>query len=229
MASMGEMLENIAHQWRQPLSTITTAASGAKVKKEFGQLDDEFFFDSIDLIVKSSNYLSQTIEDFRDFFKQSKEKENFDIVDIINHSIKISNLPKDIIIDLKTENITINGYKNEFIQVLLNLINNSKDAFKTRKIKDKIIKIKIKKINNDIVFTFFDNAGGIDEDKLEKIFEPYYTTKHKSQGTGIGLYMSEQIIVKHFKGHMSVNNLHFNYKGKDYFGAYFKIVIPLSL
>ncbi|WP_419768076.1 ATP-binding protein [Arcobacter sp.] len=230
MASMGEMLENIAHQWRQPLSTITTAASGAKIKKEFGDLDDEFFYDSVDLIIRAATYLSQTIDDFRDFFKQSKNKENFKLSTLINTSIKLANIKNtDIEIVTVYEDCEILGYKNELIQVFLNIFSNAKDILNTTKSVNKLIKIEIEKTNNNITFSILDNAGGIKESDIEKVFEPYFTTKHKSQGTGIGLYMSEQIITKHFGGEINVQNINFLYKDKEYFGANFKIKIPISL
>jgi PAS domain S-box-containing protein len=230
MASMGEMLENIAHQWRQPLSTITTAASGAKIKKEFGDLDDEFFYDSVDLIVRAATYLSQTIDDFRDFFKQSKNKERFTLSTLLNTSIKLANIKNtDIEIVTLYEDYEILGYKNELIQVLLNFLSNAKDALNTARNTNKLIKIEIKKVDKNIIFSILDNAGGINESDIEKVFEPYFTTKHKSQGTGIGLYMSEQIITKHFDGEISVQNINFFHKEKEYFGANFKIKIPTNL
>ncbi len=230
MASMGEMLENIAHQWRQPLSTITTAASGMKVKKDFAQLDDEFFEESVDIIIKSSNYLSHTIEDFRNFFRHSNNFEYFEIVDAIKDCMTILKLKfriNEVTITFAGDTETkINGYKNEFIQVFLNLINNSIDVFKTKKIKQGEILIEINNLNKNIEIIYHDNAEGIDEAIIDKIFEPYFTTKHKSQGTGIGLYMSEEIINRHFKGNLSVKNSSFKIKEKEYFGAEFKIIIP---
>ncbi|RXJ67927.1 hypothetical protein CRV08_08920 [Halarcobacter ebronensis] len=232
MASMGEMLENIAHQWRQPLSTITTAASGMKVQKEFGILDDKFFNDSIDTIVKSSNFLSQTIEDFRNFFKRSNAKETFTLEEAVEDLLKI------ISIKLKTNNIDFNlindnsykirGYKNEFIQVFLNFINNSIDAFTLLDAEKKIILVESTITSNAILITFQDSAGGIGKDTIEKVFEPYFTTKYKSQGTGIGLYMSEEIITKHFKGKLNVKNSNFTWNSKEYFGAKFIIELPLN-
>jgi len=227
MASMGEMLENIAHQWRQPLSIITTAASGTKIKKEFDQLDDSFFFESIDLITKSANYLSHTIDDFRDFFKQSKDKEEFKLLDIVQNSIKLTNIKNSVDIELFSDDIKIFGFKNELIQVFINLLNNSKDALIQSKKEIKYIKISAKKIDNNVIITILDNAGGIDENLIDKIFDPYFTTKHQSQGTGIGLYMSQQIIIQHFKGQMSVTNVNFKQKNKEFFGAKFKIELPL--
>ena len=231
MASMGEMLENIAHQWRQPLSTISTAASGIKIKKEFDDLDDSFFFESIDLIVKSTKYLSSTIEDFRDFFKHSKNIEQFKLSEIINNVIKLSNIKQRAIdLEINCDDITIEAYKNELVQVLLNIINNSKFALDHKKVENKLIKIDVKKINKDYVsITILDNAGGIEENKVNKIFEPYFTTKHKSQGTGIGLYMSEQIITKHFNGEILALNKNFIYKNRNYFGASLEIKIPIKL
>lgn len=230
MASMGEMLENIAHQWRQPLSVISTAATGTKIKKEFGELNDEFLFESIDLIVKSANYLSHTIDDFRDFFKHSKNKEDFKIADTLNNAIKLANIKNRAIdLDLKFEDIEINGFKNEFVQVLLNILNNSKHALDENKVENKYIKIELKKQNKDAIISILDNGGGIEEDKIIKVFEPYFTTKHQSQGTGIGLYMCEQIITQHFGGEISIHNVNFNYKNRDYFGAKLKIVLPLNL
>ncbi len=230
MASMGEMLENIAHQWRQPLSTITTAASGAKIKKEFGELSDEFFYDSVDLIIRASNYLSQTIDDFRDFFKQSKNKEKFTLSTLLNSAIKLANIKNtDIEIITLYKDCEIFGYKNELIQVLLNIFSNAKEALDATKNSNKLIKIEVKQVDNKIIFSILDNGGGIKESNIEKIFEPYFTTKHKSQGTGIGLYMSEQIITKHFDGELSAQNINFFYKEKEYFGANFKIKIPTNL
>jgi PAS domain S-box-containing protein len=230
MASMGEMLENIAHQWRQPLSTITTASTGIKLKKEFDSLDDEFLDESLEIILKSSNFLSQTIEDFRNFFKHSEDIETFKVETIIQDALNILKLKlysNDIHIQIynRTE-YQLQGYKNELIQVFLNILNNSVDAFLQNDIEDKYIIIKIKNDGNYLVVTIQDNANGIDDNIIEKVFEPYFTTKHKSQGTGIGLYMSEQIIEKHFNGEISVKNSEFEIDSKKYFGAQFTIVLP---
>ncbi len=232
MASMGEMLENIAHQWRQPLSTITTAASGIKLKKEFGLLDDTFFNDSVGIIIRSANYLSQTIEDFRNFFKHSDNKEKFQISTAIQESFNIlrlkinSNSVKTYLRD--DSKVIIEGFKNEFIQVFLNLINNSIDTFKNMEDENRIILINIEKVKNSVEISFQDSAKGINKDIIDKIFEPYFTTKHKSQGTGIGLYMSEQIINKHFDGRITVCNANFELDSKKYHGAKFTITLPLS-
>lgn len=232
MASMGEMLENIAHQWRQPLSIITTAASGVKVQKEVGTLDDEFLEKSFNVIIKSSNFLSQTIEDFRNFFKRSLDKESFTMEEVLDDLLKIISLKlnsNDIVININHKNkCMIQGYKNEFIQVFLNLINNSIDAFNLVEVKNKIIIIETSKTQNTILITFKDSAKGIDKKNLDKVFEPYFTTKYKSQGTGIGLYMSEEIITKHFYGNINVRNSTFLWDSKEYVGAEFIIELPLN-
>ncbi|XPV68214.1 MAG: ATP-binding protein [Halarcobacter sp.] len=233
MASMGEMLENIAHQWRQPLSTITTASSGIKIKKEFDSLDDVFFNDSLDIILKSANFLSQTIEDFRNFFKHSEIIEEFSTIDVLEDSLNILKLKlqsNNIKVDIQNKTQEkLQGYKNELIQVFLNILNNSVDAFKTSDVENKLIQIIIYTKNNYICIDIQDNASGIDEEIIEKIFEPYFTTKHKSQGTGIGLYMSEQIIEKHFDGKIIVKNSNFQCNSKEFYGANFKILLPLNV
>jgi len=233
MASMGEMLENIAHQWRQPLSTITTAASGIKLRKEFDSLDNQFFEDSLDIVLKSANYLSQTIEDFRNFFKHSNSVEKFHIHIVLHESLNILKLKlqaNNINVVIKDNcNDEIHGYKNELIQVFLNILNNCIDAFKQLEQKEKLILINCNRIGKALVVTIQDNANGIDENILEKVFEPYFTTKHKSQGTGIGLYMSEQIVNKHFKGELTAQNNSFIFKGNEYYGASFLIKLPLEM
>ena len=232
MASMGEMLENIAHQWRQPLSTITTAASGIKLKKEFGLLDDAFLDHSIGIITKSANFLSQTIEDFRSFFKHSDKEEDFKIFTAIQEALNIINMKIDsnkIKIEIKDrDKIKINGYKNEFIQMFLNLFNNSIETLNNSQETNRIIFINIEKKEHTIEISFQDNAKGIDEKIMDKVFEPYFTTKHKSQGKGIGLYMCKQIIEKHFNGQIRVQNNTFEFNSKSYFGANFIITLPLE-
>jgi signal transduction histidine kinase len=205
---------------------------GIKLKKEFGLLDDTFFNDSVKIIIRSANYLSQTIEDFRNFFKHSDNKEKFQISTAIQESFNIlrlkinSNSVKTYLIE--DSKVIIEGFKNEFIQVFLNLINNSIDTFKNMEDENRIILINIEKVKNSVEISFQDSAKGINEKIIDKIFEPYFTTKHKSQGTGIGLYMSEQIIYKHFGGRIRVCNADFEVDSKKYRGAKFTIILPLS-
>ncbi|NQY93005.1 MAG: PAS domain S-box protein [Campylobacteraceae bacterium] len=233
MASMGEMIGNIAHQWRQPLSTISTASSGMKFQKEFGELSDEDFISCIDAIVKSTKYLSSTIDDFRNFFNADKEMNRFNLHDAIEKSLTLMessiksnyiNIVKDI-----DREIFVFGYKNEFIQAYMNILSNSKDAFLNKNIDDenKVIFVSVKKTDEKVLIVIKDNAGGIANDIIGKICEPYFTTKHKSQGTGIGLYMTHQIISQHMHGELKVANEVFEYKGKEYKGA--KFIISLKI
>ncbi|WP_428023452.1 sensor histidine kinase [Arcobacter sp.] len=233
MAAMGEMIGNIAHQWRQPLSTISTTATGLKLQKELDMLEDDFLVKSLGEINTSVQYLSATIDDFRNFFKVNKEKSTFYIKSPLNKAISLvfaqyKNLDIQIIENI--EDVEITNYHNELIQVLINLLNNAKDELikKDTNIKRFIfISTKINKEN--LVIEIKDNAGGIPNNIINRIFEPYFTTKHKNQGTGIGLYMSEEIIKNHMKGTISCDNTIYTYDSKEYKGALFKITLPLTI
>ncbi|MFK2821968.1 PAS domain S-box protein [Arcobacter sp. YIC-80] len=228
MASMGEMLKNIAHQWRQPLSVITSSASGLKLKKEFGILSDEDFSEFAEGILKSTNYLSQTIDDFSNYFKNSSDKEIFLVNDVIEKAIQLTDSSlKSYDISIQTQfndNCEIYGIKNELIQVLLNIINNAKDAYKDKTKNQQIVQIESKKELLNACIIIKDYAGGINENIIDKIFEPYFTTKHQSQGTGIGLYMSKQIIEDRLNGSISVENI----QKEEEKGVAFKILVPIS-
>ena len=231
MAAMGEMIENIAHQWRQPLSVISTVATGAKLKKDLNLLSDSEFYETMEIINNSSQHLSNTIDDFRNFFSNDKEVISFDVNEAINKALslvtsKLKN--RDIQIIKSKDEITVLGLKNEFIQVILNIINNAIDAFETLKDSDKYIFINSYKENENLILTIKDNASGIKEEIINRIFEPYFTTKHKSQGTGIGLYMSLEIIKKHMHGELLVSNKEYIYNNNKCKGAEFKIIIPLN-
>ncbi|MBU0925697.1 transporter substrate-binding domain-containing protein [bacterium] len=231
MAAMGEMIENIAHQWRQPLSVISTVATGAKLKKELGLLNDDDFYETMNIINNSSQHLSNTIDDFRNFFSNDKEVALFDI------DIPIEKVLYLISTKLKNRNITVvkncketfvTGLENEFIQVILNIINNAMDAFENKNNNSKFIFIDAYKENKSIIIKIKDNAGGIERNIIDRVFEPYFTTKHKSQGTGIGLYMSLEIIKKHMNGNLTVNNEKFTYKDIKCTGAQFTIELPIN-
>lgn len=229
MAAMGEMLENIAHQWRQPLSVITTSASSISLHKEMESLTDDFLEEFLHAIIKSANHLSQTIDDFRDFFKPDKEKTFFKLGDSYKKALfllssKLKNREIFLIEDIK--DVEIRSFDNELVQVLMNLINNARDALVEKKIK-RYIFITIYEEDNNSIIKVKDNSGGIPVDIIGKVFEPYFTTKHKSQGTGIGLYMCEEILVKHMNGSISVANVEFLYEGIKYKGAEFTLTIPL--
>ena len=229
MASMGEMIGNIAHQWRQPLSTITAAATGTLLSKELGVLEDIILEDSLKRINKSAQYLSKTIDDFRNFFNPQKVKNEFLLADTFSNTLELISAQfnsQNITILRDIEEMKINTYENELIQVLINILNNARDELKDKKLTKKLIFINAYKDERNAIITIKDNAGGIPTENINKIFEPYFTTKYKSQGTGIGLYMSEEIIVRHIKGKIEVENVDFIFEEKKYTGALFKIKIP---
>ena len=229
LASMGEMIANIAHQWRQPLSIISTSATGIKIQKEMGILDDASEIKSLDCINENAQYLSNTIEDFRDFFKKSKIKSFINLDKLLEKTLKL------ILTRLKNKEITIvknnldiefETYEREMIQVFINIINNSIDALENKDY-DKFIFFESQKFEDKIIIKIKDNAGGIEENILDRIFEPYFTTKESKQGTGIGLYMCNEIIVKHLHGKILVSNESFEYKNQKYIGSLFVIELPI--
>ena len=235
LAAMGEMLGNIAHQWRQPLNIISMSSSNLKLKNDIGELCSSTLSESLSLILRTTNHLSDTIDTFNDFLKTDKEKSFFNINENIKNSISLvdsffKNFNIDIILELE-EGIFINSLANEFSQAFINILNNAKDAI-VLNLKDNeygLIKIKTKKIDNFIEISILDNAKGIEKDILNKIFEPYFTTKHKYQGTGLGLYMTRKIINSSMGGEITVQNKKFVHNQKKYEGAEFKIKIPIKL
>ncbi|MDZ7819389.1 MAG: ABC transporter substrate-binding protein [Aliarcobacter sp.] len=231
MVSMGQMIENIAHQWRQPLSIITTSISGIKVKKMLNDLDDDFLNKTLDSVLNTSQYLSNTIDDFRYFFKPQKEKEKFHIEKCCYKTIELLNanfIENNIKIICKIEDVEIFGYETELIQVLINVLNNSKDALCLLENQERLIFIDVLKDNDKALIKIKDNAGGIPENVLNQIFEPYFTTKHQSQGTGIGLYMCQEILYKHMNGEINISNIEFKNNHKLYKGALSVIILNIN-
>ena len=232
MVAMGQMIENIAHQWRQPLSVISTSASGLKLKKQLNILEDEELIKSIEQIVDTAKYLSDTIDDFRYFFKPQKDKTKFSLVKNIEKSLSfLETVLKEnsIKVEFEYEDIDITAYETELMQVFINIISNSKDAFIEKKIKDRVIFISIKNFPNRILIEIKDNAGGVEDDILDKVFEPYFTTKHQYSGTGIGLYMSNQIIKTHLNGDIFMKNCSFKYKNIEQKGVITTIILTKNI
>jgi signal transduction histidine kinase len=231
MAAMGEMIGNIAHQWRQPLSVISTGATGILVKKQYDMLDDKYLESTCEAINSNAQYLSKTIDDFRNFIKGDRDKIKFSIKENINSFLNLvqgSIKTYDIQVITNIEDLTIEGYANELIQCYLNIFNNSKDIFK-EKPKDsvKLFFINIYQENDNLIIIFKDNAGGIPLDIIDKIFEPYFTTKHQSQGTGLGLHMTYKMITDGMNGTIEAYNSEYEYESSKYAGAVFKIVIKM--
>ncbi|MEA3314975.1 MAG: hybrid sensor histidine kinase/response regulator, partial [Campylobacterota bacterium] len=234
LASMGEMIGNIAHQWRQPLSAISTAMSGMVIQKEMDMLNDDNFYSNSNIIIDNTEYLSKIIDDFRDFIKKDKKKIKFnvkkqieDFISFIQSSSNQNNI--ELIIDI-SKDIEIFGYQNEITQSIVTIFNNTKDAFiqKDKDIENKYFFINGYIDNSNFILELKDNAGGIKAEYIEKVFEPYFTTKHKSQGTGLGLYVSYNSI-KSMGGSIEVNNTSYQYLNKEYKGAIFRLEIPSGL
>ena len=234
MAAMGEMISNIAHQWRQPLSLISMSASGIKLKYEHDMFTEQNFIESMDKITSTTKHLSDTIDDFRNFFKDSKEKVNFKISEVFESCVNmitldLNNNRIDLIYSSANQaDIEVYSYKRELMQSLLNILNNSIDVLKKQNSDKKLIFIDFFQKDEKIIITVKDSGGGIDETIIDKIFEPYFTTKHKSQGTGLGLSMTYQII-HNMGGEITVDNETYKYNDTEYKGAIFKLTIPLIL
>ena len=232
LASMGEMIANIAHQWRQPLSIISTLATGIKLEKELAISNEQSEIDSLDMINQNAQYLSQTIDDFRNYFKKSNYMNTIFTNNLLDKTLKLI-APrlknKNIKIIMNNENIEIETYENELVQIYINIINNAIDAFEDFKEVDysKYIFIEIKKTDASLEIKIKDNAGGIEDEIMNRIFEPYFTTKDEKQGTGLGLFMCNEIVTKHLKGDIQALSSTFSYEGKEYKGTTFKITLPL--
>ena len=233
LASMGEMIGNIAHQWRQPLSVISTASTGIIIQKEYGILNEDELIKTCNHINDNAQYLSKTIDDFTNFIKGDSESVKFSLKNDTDSFLKlvdstIKNNHIDVILNL-TEDIRINGYPNELIQCFINIFNNAKDALiENNQEGDRYIFISQETVNSNVVIKFKDNAGGIPSDVIRKVFEPYFTTKHQSQGTGLGLHMTYNLIVDSMNGTIEVNNINYKYNGKECVGAEFTITLPLE-
>ncbi|WP_419770107.1 MAG: sensor histidine kinase [Candidatus Marinarcus sp.] len=232
LASLGEMIANIAHQWRQPLGSIMVIIQSFQLKTQLGKLSPEFVEKKVEDAMLLANNMSHTLDDFQNFFKPNKGKTFFSLKACIKDSFELSHyiLEKEkITFSLNLEEDTqIYGFYNELSHVFLNIISNSKDALSVKHEKQRLIEIVVKKLNNKVKINIYDNGGGIPKEILPKIFEPYYTTKYKSNGTGIGLYMSKQIIEKHMNGSISCKNTFYKIDKNEFENCtLFTIIIPL--
>ena len=223
--ALGEMISNIAHQWRQPLSELSSILMYIKFKQSIKALDENTMNQKLQEADKVLDFMSHTIDDFRNFFMPKKEKEEFYlnkvvdvVINIVSSTLKNYDIRLEINID---EKIVLKTYLNEYEQVLLNIINNAKDVLIEKRVEKPYIKIRAQEEVNHIILTIEDNGGGVLVEPKGKIFEPYFTTKENSNGTGIGLYMSKIIVDKNMKGKLRVKNT------KD--GAKFAIIIPKNI
>lgn len=232
LAAMGEMIGNIAHQWRQPLNVISTIASSQLIQIELGTSDKKGIQEDLNRLIDTVQYLSTIIEKFRNFFNPNKQIEEFYLDELMDENkelLESSYVLEKIELIKNFEHIKITGYKFELMQVIINLINNARDALLNQYAEEevKLIFLSIEKEENSIVIRVKDNAGGVKASIKDKIYEPYFTTKHKAQGTGLGLYMSSEIMKKHFKGSLLNETVSYIYEGVEQEGEEFKIIIPL--
>ncbi len=209
-AAMGEMIHNIAHQWRQPLNNVGLIIQNIRIALQSGKTDAGEINRDIASAMDSILHMSRTIDDFRSFFLQEREKRRFDVNQVVARSIELvaatlqdSNIQVEVI---SVNGASAVGYPNEYAQVLLNILGNARDALMERRVTAGRITIRTGTENGRSVVTIRDNGGGIAEDILPKVFDPYFTTKEPGKGTGIGLYMSKVIIEQHMEGRLTARN-----------------------
>ena len=229
--TISELMKNISHQWRQHLSVISTISSGMKLKKEMqiNNVKEEIEF--LEIININTKQLSSILDNLTNSYTMNKEKTIFLISHMIDECIGIVHeqfSSYEIKFEKNIKEFELNGNKNQLIQAILNILNNSRDKFLENDINDKLIKIETHENSTHYYICVTDNAGGIEEEKLSKIFEPFFTTKHQSNGngTGIGLYMSYQIISKMFNSNIFARNTKVIYNNDLYDGIVFEIQIP---
>lgn len=209
-AAMDEVLKNIAHQWRQPLSQINSAVLVIDDRMYEKDFKDDVVEEKLLEIESLTKYMSKTIDDFKSFFNENKEKEKFSIKDLIDKSIYIIKgtlLIHNINVENRVDrNFIYSGYPNELEQVILVILNNAKDVLVSRNIESPKITIDVLKSKESYQISIKDNGGGIEEEVMDKIFDPYFTTKYKSQGTGLGLYFSKIIAQDRMNARLSASN-----------------------
>ena len=221
LARMGAMISMIAHQWRQPLTELSGILMELETATRFKKVNDEHILNSIERSDKTIEFMSNTIDDFRNLYKPDKKKENFYVVDSCKKAINLISAALDdggieLDLDVKKDR-EIYGYPTEYSQVILNLLTNARDILVEKKIKNPKITISIDSMGVLSIVKLRDNAGGIKEENFDLIFDPYFSTKDSSKGTGLGLYISKLIIERNMGGELSVTN--------DDEGAVFKIVL----
>jgi two-component system C4-dicarboxylate transport sensor histidine kinase DctB len=212
LAALGEMIRNIAHQWRQPLNVVGLVAQELPLMYESGQFNKAYLDERVDKIKEVIFHMSQTINDFGNFFRPDKEKELFKVNQVVRQTLSLieeSFKELDVKIEIDaTGDPVIDGYPNEYSQALINILFNARDAFLEGKVgKPWVVKINMFTEETRAVVTITDNAGGISEDIMDKIFDPYFSTKEPDKGTGVGLFMTNTIISKSMGGTVKVRNI----------------------
>lgn len=211
-AALGEMIGNIAHQWRQPLNALAIMVQDLEEAYQFGELNEARIRQITNRSMLLINYLSTTIDDFRNFYRAEKEKQPFVVQEAVAQSVELveaalRNHNIEMIQRLDKMPLEVVGFRNEFAQALVNILTNARDAIVERQIENGRIEIEAKRERGHTLVTIRDNGGGIDPAIVEKVFDPYFTTKHQAQGTGIGLYMTKMIIERNMGGEINVKNI----------------------
>lgn len=226
MIAIGETMSNIAHQWKQPLSIISTCATGISLKRKYGHLTDDELNSNLATIVEKVEYISNVIDIYMDFLKEKKEFRNINIKEIIEKTIKLVEISLQfhsikLITNLdEFEDFKIYTIPGELQEVLINLINNSIDSLVETSKLEKIIYVNVFKYEKDFTIEIEDTGNGIKEKDIDKIFNQYFTSKDKKGGTGLGLYICKCIVENDLNGKIKASN------GKD--GAIFSVTIPLN-
>lgn len=223
-AAMGEIIESVAHQWKQPLNSISLLMYDIEEFVKYGRGSLDVFEQRVEEIYQMIEYMASTIDDFRNFFTPGRETGLFDAADSLVQSSKFLDAEFrhsgiKLIFDLEGE-VLVNGFRNEFAQVVLNILNNSKDAFADNGIEQRIIRISLKKTDRHAEIAISDNAGGIPEHMLPELFDAYVSTKHGGKGSGLGLYIARSIIEKNMQGRIMAENVDE--------GARFIMMLPLA-
>lgn len=229
VAAMGEMTGMLAHQWRQPLNTVSVVFQELEIKKTKGLLDDKEFKSLSQSIKETINHMSKTIDNFRDFYKVDKKKNHFNVIDVIQSSyaileVRFSKFDISFKINLSNKlnekELMIESFEGEFKQVIINILNNAVEALSEKKNEKKLVEVNIYKFNNKLNISIEDNGGGVKKEMLNKLFEPYSSTKLEKNGTGLGLYMSKMILQKNLSGNIVFENTKY--------GARFIILLNLN-
>lgn len=228
VSALGELLQNIAHQWRQPLSMITTSASSLQVQKYLGKLNDELVDEMCENINKNAQNLSKTIDKFSNLFENQESIEILNLKQIIQeyHSMIDATFKSEgILLVFNLEDISIKAAKKDIVQILFTLFVNAKDILLLRNTLNKCIKIDLFKEGDNTILSIHDSGGGIEEQYIDKIFDPYFTTKHQSQGTGLGLYLVYELVHDFLHGEITVKNEYFSLNNKQLYGAKFTTIL----
>ncbi|SNB46957.1 PAS domain S-box protein [Geobacter sp. DSM 9736] len=211
-AAMGEMIGNIAHQWRQPLNVLALIIQDLQLRSDMGQFSKGHFDASARKALDTIHHLSRTIDDFRNFFRPDKERVRFRVAEVLARTLSLleqslGNLRIEVKVEVADDPVSI-GYPNEYSQVLLNILQNARDALEARRgSTQRAVTIKVFKEGSKAVITVSDNAGGIPAEIISRVFDPYFTTKGPDKGTGLGLFMSKTIIERNMSGKLTVRNI----------------------